>query len=257
MNLKRINTIARINYLEIIRSRTVLLLLIYLVFLVLATQIFSRISIAEPSKIITDIGLGTIEIFGLFLALFIGITLISKEIEKKSIYTLLSKPLKRHEFILGKFLGLCFVSLVFNLVMFIIFILYLYAVGIGVSPYIAVANLHIYLKIVILISIILALSSLSSPVLTGLLSIGFYLIGNSASTIKELVLLSDAPELNLFIRIIYFIIPNFEYFNSKNNVVHIEFIDSLDIFTPVLFAILYIALFLMIACLSFEKKDIK
>ncbi len=257
MNLKRIKTIARINYLEIIRSRTVLIILIYLIFLLLASQIFSKITIAEPSRVIIDIGLATIEVFGVFLALFVGITLISKEIEKKSIYILLSKPLKRYEFILGKFFGLSIVSLVFNIAMFIIFVLYLFILDIKVSPYLIVANIHIYLKIVILISIVLALSSMSSTVLTGLLSIGFYLIGSSASSIKELVILSESPKLSMLINIIYFLIPNFEYFNSKNNVVHIEFIHSIDIFTPFLFAIIYSCLFLVIAVLAFQKRDIK
>lgn len=257
MNIKRISTIAKINYLEVIRSKTVFIILIYFIFLLLITQIFSRITIAEPSKVIIDLSLATIEVFGLFLGLFIGINLISKEIEKKSIYTLLSKPLKRSEFILGKFFGLCFVSLVFNLLMFFIFILYLLILGISTNFYLFIACIHIYLKITVLIAIILALSSMSSTVLTGLLSIGFYLIGNTASSIKDLSAVSESPQLHTMINIIYFIIPNFEYFNSKNNVVHMEFIHSIDIFTPFLFSFLYCAIFLLIAILTFEKKNIK
>lgn len=257
MKINRTMTIARINYLEVVRSKTVFIILIYIIFLLLVSQIFSRITIAEPSKVIIDICLATIEIFGIFLSLFIGITLISKEIEKKSIYTLLSKPLKRSEFIIGKFTGLCLVSLLFNLVMFIVFVVYLFILRIPVSPYYFIATLHIYLKIVVFVSIILALSSMSSTVLTGLLSIGFYLIGNTASNIKELTILSDSPELMTLINLLYFFIPNFEYFNSRNNVVHFEYIHSIDIFTPFVFAILYSLIFLAIAIFTFEQKDIK
>ena len=86
---------------ESVRDKVLYNLVLFAVLLIAASYLIGQLTAGQDVKIIKDLGLGAIQIFGLFIAVFIGIGLVSKEVERRSIYGLLSKPVRRHELILG------------------------------------------------------------------------------------------------------------------------------------------------------------
>ena len=255
--LKRMWAVAYNTFLETYRSQTMWVIFVYLVVMVAASQLFSYVTIVERSRIIIDIGLASLELFCVFISLFVGINLVAQEMNNKTIYTLLSKPLRRSEFILGKYMGLSLISMVTNSIMFLLLAGYLTVWGIPLNSLYIVCNVHLLLELFVLNAVILALSSLSSPILTGLLSLGAYLIGQTANSVKEIMSVSKHAAVVFIADVIYAIVPNMTYFNSKNAVVHGHAFQAFDIWLPFAFAALYIAFFLFIAVMAFAKKHVK
>src|SRR5205085_10360863 len=104
--VSRIRLVAWHVFKESVRDRVLYAIAAFAVLLVMASLLIGQITAGQDLKIIKDLGLATIELAGVLMAVFIGIGLVSREIDRRSIYSLLAKPLARWEFIVGKFLGL-------------------------------------------------------------------------------------------------------------------------------------------------------
>ena len=110
--LNRLLAVGANTFRETVRERVLYNLVFFAILMTLSGLLLGQLSIRQDEKIIKDVGLGAMELFGTLIAIFVGVGLVSKEIERRSLYPLLAKPLSRGEFFLGKFLGLCFTLLV-------------------------------------------------------------------------------------------------------------------------------------------------
>jgi len=102
----RLSAITLNTFREAVRDRVLYNLIIFVLLLVASAPLFSQISIGMQRLILVNVGLSSISLFGVIIAIFIGIGLVSKEIEKRTLYTILSRPVRRWEFIAGKYFGL-------------------------------------------------------------------------------------------------------------------------------------------------------
>ncbi len=122
----KILAVALNTFKEAVRNKVLYFLLVFAVLIIGLSTFLSDLSITGPEKMIKDIGLASIDFFGFLIAVLVGITLIYNEIEKRTIYTIISKPIDRSQFILGKYFGLLITVYVNVIFMSIVFFTVLY-----------------------------------------------------------------------------------------------------------------------------------
>ncbi len=187
--------IARNTFRECVRDKVLYNLVIFAVLIIGSSLILGTITIGDVRQIIINLGLSTISFFGTLIAILIGIQLVHKEIDKKTVYSLLSKPVARHEFILGKYLGLSMTLAVNVSVMILgvyLAVLYLRHSFQASDVQILLAGILILIELMLVIAIALLFSTFSTPALSALFTFCLYVIGHFNADIRHYGLSSDS-----------------------------------------------------------------
>lgn len=255
--MKRITAVAINTYREAIRNKILYSVLFFLVILLGISTILGSFTLGETHRFVINFGLSGTELLGVIMAVVIGTGLIYNEIQRRTIYTVLSKPIKRWQFILGKFLGLGLTLLIQELLMIIIVAIFLLFVKGKISLIFFVGAFYIYLTILLTIALSIFFSTFTSPILSGLFTVTFYLIGESLEELRVLLTtkLAHSPCSRTLVQIIYDILPNFGNLNIKNEVVHNLHLPEGYIMNSTFYAIAYILFLLTISTLIFERKQ--
>jgi ABC-type transport system involved in multi-copper enzyme maturation permease subunit len=251
----KIWAIAGITFKEAKRDRILYLLFFFAAVAIVASRILAILTVGDRAKIIKDVGLGSISIFGILMAVLIGTSLVYKEIDKKTIFTLLSKPLHRAQFILGKFLGLVLTLFVMTAFMSLIFLAIVYLNTSKVEWRMLVAVAYIFLELVLITSVAIFFSSFSTPILSSIFSLAFYLIGHLSWGLELLIQKMIAGAGRTALRLLYMVLPDLENFNFKTEVVHNLPIPSGIYLTSLLYGLCYTAFILALAVLIFRRRD--
>ncbi len=251
----KIGAIAGITFKEAKRDRILYLLFFFAAVGIVASRVLAVLTVGDRIKIIKDVGLASISIFGVLMAILIGTGLVYKEIDKKTIYTLLAKPLHRAEFILGKFLGLVLTLFVMTAAMTVIFLAIVYAHTLKVETGLLVAVVYIFLELVLITAVAILFSSFSTPILSSLFALGFYLIGHLSWGL-ELILKKMQPGTGRsLVRALSMILPDLENFNFKTEVVHGLPIPPGIPLSAFFYGVCYTAFILGLAVLIFRRRD--
>ena len=258
--LSRIFTIARNAFREAVRDRVLYNLVLFVLILTAGAIFLGELSAAQESKIIVDMGLSAMLIFGAFIAIFVGVGLVYKEIERRTIYAIFSKPVSRGEFLVGKYLGLCLTLLVNVVVMGTGVSLALMYVKGGWEPLILSvwpAVLLIYLELMILTAVALLFSSFSSPALSALLTFFVFIIGHFSADLKTFAASMGTQGARYFFGALFYLLPNLANYSYITPAAHGQS-PSLTTLLPVfLYAVVYITLLLAAATLIFNKRNFK
>ena len=254
MNIK-LRALALNTFKEAVRNKVFYLLVVLGVTTALSSQIISMLTLGDRVKVLKDVGLASIDFFCVLIAVFTGINLVHKEIDKKTLYNIISKPISRSSFILGKFLGLALTLLVALVSMAAIFFVFLLLSSGGFDPGILLYFLLLYLQLLIITSISLVFSSFSTPILASIFTISLYLIGQVTWTFNEFKHKLVKPLEKIIAYIFYYILPNLEKFNIKNEVVMKVKLDNYLILTAILYGLGYTAALLLLTILIFNRKE--
>ncbi|MGD9822953.1 ABC transporter permease [Desulfobacter sp.] len=241
---------------ESIRDKIFYSLLFFAAILILFSIVLGKLTIGDPMKIIKDFGLGAISIGGTLIALFVGIGMVYKEMEKRTIYIILSKPLARWQFFMGKYLGLSLTILVEVAVMTILLFSLCFAYEQTLPWILLTAIVPIYIEILIILAFAVFFSAFSSPFLSGMFTLAIFIIGHFT---QDLRLLAQASQDTVFKALAdgaYYILPNLERLNYKTRVVHGLAIPGQELGLSFVYAVCYAALILTAAVLIFERRDI-
>jgi ABC-type transport system involved in multi-copper enzyme maturation permease subunit len=251
----KIGAIAGITFKEAQRDRVLYLLFFFAAVGILAARVLAVLTVGDRVKIVKDVGLSSISVFGVLMAILIGTGLVYKEIDKKTIYTLLAKPLHRAEFILGKFLGLVLTLFVMTAAMAAIFLAIVYAHTLKIEIGLLVAIAYIFVELVLVTAVAILFSSFSTPILSSLFALAFYLIGHLSWGL-ELILKKMAPGPGrTLVRALYAVLPDLENFNFKTEVVHGLPIPPGLYLSSLLYGVCYTAFVLILAVLIFRRRD--
>lgn len=256
--ISRILTIARNTFREAVRDR-VLYNLVLFVLLITASAIFlGELTAGQEARTIVNLGLSAMLIFGAFISIFVGVSLVSKEIERRTIYAIFSKPIGRSEFIVGKYLGLCLTLLVNVLIMGIGVSLALLAVGGGQLAFtIWGAIFLIYLELTILTAVAILFSSFSSPALSALLTFFIFVIGHFSQSLREFAANLGSTFTKFFFDALYYILPNLSFFSFAANAAHGDKPPIGMIGGAILYAFAYILVLLAITVIIFSRRNFK
>ncbi|MGZ5495385.1 MAG: ABC transporter permease [Candidatus Aminicenantales bacterium] len=251
----KIRAIAGITFKEAKRDRILYLLFFFAALGIVASRVLAILTVGDRVKIIKDVGLASISLFGVLMAILIGTGLVYKEIDKKTIYTLLAKPLHRAEFILGKFLGLVLTLFVMTGAMALIFLAIVYAHTLRIEGSLLVAIAYIFLELVLITAVAILFSSFSTPILSSLFALAFYLIGHLSWGLELIIKKMRPGAGKALVRGLAMILPDLENFNFKTEVVHGLPIPPAIYLTSFLYGVCYTAFILGLAVLIFRRRD--
>jgi ABC-type transport system involved in multi-copper enzyme maturation permease subunit len=257
--MNRIAVIAFNTFREAVRDRVLYNLILFALLLVASALLFGEISIGIERIIVINLGLTAISIFGMVIAIFIGIGLVSKEIDKRTLYTVLSRPVRRWEFILGKFCGLAGTLVVNTLLMAVGFfgaLLLLTHQFQRTDGWLLVAIYFIVLQFVIITALALLFSSFSSPLLSAVFAFAFFIIGTFAEDLRGFAAMAHGLSRLLATAVAY-LIPNFAAFNVISRVAHDQPLSVSLAFYNTVYAMLYAAAAIAGAVLIFERRNLK
>jgi ABC-type transport system involved in multi-copper enzyme maturation permease subunit len=255
----RIVHIARNTFREAVRDRVLYNLIAFALLLSGAAILVGQISIAIEKLVVINLSLTAVSLFGTVIAIFIGIGLVSKEIEKRTLYTVLSRPVRRWEFIVGKFFGLAGTLVVNTFFMAIgVFAALLYVAHRFQKPdaWILVALWFIVLQFLIICALALLFSSFSSPLLSAVFAFALFVIGSLAGDLRGFAGVVHGFGRWLAIGIAY-LVPNFAALNVISAVAHEQPIALRLIFYNTAYALTYAAMALCGAVLIFERRNLK
>jgi ABC-type transport system involved in multi-copper enzyme maturation permease subunit len=256
----RIAAIARNAFREAVRDRVLYNLVLFVLLLIVGAIFLGELSAAQESKIIVDLGMGAMLLFGTFIAIFVGVGLVYKEIERRTIYAIFSKPVGRGEFLVGKYLGLGFTLLVNVAVMGLGITLALIYVRGGWSPLalsIWPAVLLIYMELMILTAVALLFSSFSSPTLSALLTFFIFIIGHFSADLRGFGASMGTTSARLLFGALYYLLPNLSYYNFITPAAHGETPPVSALLGAFAYAVIYSAVLLSAATLVFNRRNFK
>jgi ABC-type transport system involved in multi-copper enzyme maturation permease subunit len=245
---------------EAVRDRVLYNLVFFALLMIGAAILVGQISIGIERLVIINLGLSAISIFGLVMAIFIGVGLVSKEIEKRTLYSLLAKPIRRWEFLVGKYAGLVLTLIINTSFMTLGLAAALFYVGrplVRSDVTILVAIYFILLSLALVTAIALFFSCFSSPMLSTIFTLGLYVTGVFAKDIRGFGALTKSPWLKAATRALYYVVPNFHNFNAIAAAAHGESIPFTLVWQNTLYALLYVAAVLLAASAVFSRRNLK
>jgi Cu-processing system permease protein len=253
--MNRILVIAFNTFRENLRDKILYNLLVFAVLLMGASILLGALTIAEQEKIITDMGLASINLIGVVIAIFVGIGLVSKEIERRTIYTILARPISRTQFILGKYAGLVITLGVNLVIMFGVFLLTLWLTHVPITLVLAQATGLIMVELLVVTAIALFFSTFSTPTLSATFTLGLYLIGHLTSDLRELADKSSSEFTKALMTGLYYMSPNLEVLNIKGQAVSgVPLAWSYQL-SATLYGLCYASLLLVGAALIFQRRN--
>jgi ABC-type transport system involved in multi-copper enzyme maturation permease subunit len=255
--MAKIAAIALNTFRESVRDRVLYNLVLFVLLLVVASIVMGRIAIGQEAKLVVDMGLSAMTVFGLLIAILLGIGLVSKEIEKRTLANLLSKPVRRSTFILGKYAGLCLTLAVQCTVMGAAVTLALLYAGDRSPGRLWPAAVLIFLELAILTGVALLFSTFSSPALSALFTLLVFLIGRWSPDLKLIAGTSASVSARTIGRALYHLLPNLANFNFINETAHGQSAPAQLVAGNAIYAAGYIAALLAASVLIFERRDFK
>lgn len=251
--------IASNTFREAVRDRVLYNLIAFALLLSGAAILVGQISIEIEKLVVINLGLTAVSLFGMVIAIFIGIGLVSKEIEKRTLYTVLSRPVRRWEFIIGKFFGLAgtlTVNAFFMAIGVFAALFYVSHKFAHADALIFVALYFIILEFLIICSLSLLFSSFSSPLLSAVFAFSLFVIGNFAEDLRNFAAMAHGISRWLATGAAY-LVPNFSAFNVITSIAHGQPVPGQLILNNTLYALFYAAMALSGAVLIFEYRDLK
>jgi len=257
---RRVVAIARNAFREAVRDRVLYNLVVFVLLLIAGAIFLGELSAGQEAKIIIDLGLSAILLFGVFISIFVGVGLVYKEIERRTLYAILSKSVGRGEFLLGKYLGLCLTLLVNVAIMGIGLSLALVYVKRGWDPLVVgiwPAILLIYVELMLMTGVAMLFSAFSSPALSALLTFFVFVIGHFSADLKTLAgSLGRAPS-RWFFAGLYYLLPNLANYNAITSAAHGMTPGARSLIAAVVYGFVYVGALLAATTLIFSRRNLK
>ena len=255
MRLKPIGVIALNTFRENLRDKILYNLLLFALLLIGASVILGELTIAEKKKMVFDIGLAAINLVGVVISVFVGIGLVSKEIERRTVYTIMARPISRPHFILGKYCGLALTLLVNVSVMLAVYLVTLWVNQVDVHVSVLQAVVLIYVELLLITAIALFFSTFSSATLSAMMTLGLYIVGHLTTDLKALAEKSAQSSVKTVTTALYYVCPNLEALNLKGEAAAGLSMGVSYLTLAAAYGLLYAAVLVTGACYVFQRRD--
>jgi ABC-type transport system involved in multi-copper enzyme maturation permease subunit len=253
----RIWTIATNTVREAIRNKLLYILLFFAVGLILAGVFLSSLSYVESQRILQDIGLAAIRLFGVVIAIFVGVNLIYKEVDRRTVYTILSKPLSRVEFLLGKYLGLVMTIWMQAAVMIAAFLVVSWLTDAPLTSAHAAAFGLIGMELALVVALATLFSAFTTPMLASFFTAGLWFVGHLTRDLRDIGASSDLESVKNVTGALHRVLPDLEAFNLTVEAAHGLTVTASDVWLPVAYGLGYVAILLAGAVTLFERRDFR
>ena len=258
--MRRAAIVALNTFREAVRDRVLYNLVFFALAMIAASILVGEVSIGIEEMVIVTLGLSAISVIGLLIAVFIGVGLVSKEMDKRTLYALLAKPVRRWEFLLGKFGGLVLTLGVNTAAMAVGLFLSLGLVKHGtehVEGPVLVAVYFILLKLALVVALALLFSCFTTPLLSILYTAGLYIAGLFVTDMRTFQSETMSPGLQTLLRWLSYLLPNFENFDVMAAAAHGRAVPGVLILQNTAYAALYCVVVLTAAATIFTRRNLK
>jgi ABC-type transport system involved in multi-copper enzyme maturation permease subunit len=258
--MRRAGVVALNTFREAVRDRVLYNLVFFALLMMLAAIVVGQISIGIEQSVIVSLGLSAISVIGLLISVFLGVALVSKEMDKRTLYALLAKPVRRWEFLLGKFGGLVLTLAVNTAAMaagLLLVMLYVKHSLERSDAVVLVAVYFILLKLALIVALALLFSCFTTPLLAILFTAGLYIVGLYVQALRNLPLEVMSPAMTAFTKWLSYLLPNFENFNVMALAAHGRAVPGTLILQNTTYAAVYCAMVLTAAAVVFSRRDLK
>jgi Cu-processing system permease protein len=258
--MSRVAVVALNTFREAVRDRVLYNLVFFALLMIAASVIVGQISIGIEQSVIISLGLSAISVIGLLIAVFLGVALVSKEMDKRTLYALLAKPVRRWEFLLGKFGGLVLTLAVNTAAMTLGLLLTMLYVKHGLERsdvVVFVAVYFIWLKLALIVALALLFSCYTTPILAILFTAGLYIVGLYVQELRNLPAQVMSPGMAAFAKWLSYLLPNFENFNVMAMAAHGRAVPGALILQNTLYTMVYCTIVLTAAAVVFSRRNLK
>jgi len=256
-SLVRIHALALNTFREAIRNKLLYTLLGFSFVMIAFGVVLATLSYVEVDEILQDMGMGAIRFFSAGIAIFVGIGLIHNEVDRRTIFTILSKPVSRTEFLVGKWAGLTFTIWLQLVLMATAFAAVSALVGAPLGPDHGIAIGLIGLELMVLVAIATFFSAFTTPMLAAFFTIGLWLIGHLSRDLQALGQQSDLESVSALSTFVFVVMPDFEVFNKTLEAVHGLPIAGSEIGLALVYACGYTTCALVLGSMIFSRRDFK
>ncbi len=256
-SLHRICVLALNTYREAVRDKLLYNLLLFAALMIASSILLAQIQIGKDERIYRDVGLSAISFFGMLIAIFVGINLVYREISTKTVYTMLSKPVRRWEFLTGKYVGLLSLLAVEVAIMSACFLGVLVWKGSEFSNGLVWAITLIYLELALVTAIAIFFSSFTTPYLAGMFTVALWIVGHLLADLRAFGKNSDLPWLKPMLETLYWTLPNLDRLDIKADASAGNPIELARVGMAALYAALYSLGLMVSAVLLFQRRDFR
>ncbi len=253
--MREVLTIGIGTFGEAIRRRILVVFLLFAILSIVGSQVFKTFSPGEEDKFVIDLGINAIRWFSILIAILLGAVMIPQEIERKTLHTILAKPVGRGQFILGKFVGTC-MAVLFNAGMMSIAFAIVYVIqqkGEAINLNLLIQLLLTYAELVLFVAIVIFLSSFASTIFVLVVSFCIIVIGSTASFWASIP--GDNPVSQLLFIAIHSLAPNFELFDISRAILTNSAISMDLVYYPITYAAMYSSIVLVLAFVIFNERQ--
>jgi len=255
--LMRIGTIAVNTVREAVRNKLLYALLLFAVLLILSGVFLSSLSYVESERILQDIGMGAIRLLGVAIAIFVGVGLIHKEVDRRTVFTILAKPLSRAEFLLGKFAGLVLTIWMQMAIMIAVFAVVSLGTGVPLTWGHGAAFLLLGVELAVMVAIATFFSAFTTPMLASFFSGGLWVVGNLTRDLRDIGAQSPVESVQTLTRLAHRVLPDLDAFNLSIEAAHGLPIVASDVWLAIAYGSAYVAVVLVAAVSVFERRDFR
>jgi ABC-type transport system involved in multi-copper enzyme maturation permease subunit len=258
--MRRVGVVALNTFREAVRDRVLYNLVFFALLMIAASILVGQISIGIEQSVIVSLGLSAISVIGILIAVFLGVALVSKEMDKRTLYALLAKPVRRWEFLLGKFGGLVLTLAVNTAAMTLGLLLAMVSVKHSLETSdtaVLVAVYFILLKLALIVALALLFSCFTTPLLAILFTVGLYIVGLYVQELRNLPAQVMTPATAAFTKGLSYLLPNFENFNVMAMAAHGQTVPGTLILQNTLYTVAYCTIVLVAASAAFSRKNLK
>jgi ABC-type transport system involved in multi-copper enzyme maturation permease subunit len=258
--MRRAGVVALNTFREAVRDRVLYNLVFFALLMMAAAIAVGQISVGIEQTVIVSLGLSAISVIGLLISIFIGVALVSKEMDKRTLYALLAKPVRRWEFLLGKFAGLVLTLAVNTAAMALGLLLVMIYMKHSLERSDAVVLVAVYfilLKLALIVALALLFSCFTTPLLAILFTVGLYIVGLYVQELRNLPVEVMSPAMSAFTKWLSYLLPNFENFNVMAMAAHGRAVPGALILQNTLYTVVYCTIVLTAAAVVFSRRDLK
>lgn len=253
----RIVQVAANTFRETVRDKFFYSIVVFSVFVIGLTYYLAELSVGDFNRVLIDFGLGAIHVFSVLVAIFLGITLLSKEVEKRTVYVILSRPVRRWEFIVGKFAGLFLTAAVSVAVMTVVLFLLVLAQSGRWFWGLWGASAGILLELGVLIGFSIVFSTFTTATMAAVFSFSAFVLGHLSRDLVFFGGRSSVPAVRTLSRALFLALPNLETFNYRNDVIYGDVRGAAFYGYAGGYFLAYLALLLLVSSVIFSRRDLK
>jgi ABC-type transport system involved in multi-copper enzyme maturation permease subunit len=255
--LRHIGVFAANTFREAARNKLLYNLLLFAILMIASSVGFAELHLGYRSRIYRDFGLSAIALFGVLIAIFVGINLVNRELAQKTVYTMLAQPVRRHEFLLGKYVGLLALLAVEVAVMSACFFAVLWAYRSGIDAPLFVAVGFVFVELALVTAVALFFSSFTTPYLAGMFTVALWVAGHLLADLRAFGEHTELEGLRALTQALYWVLPNLDRLDFKSDAAAGNPIGFARAAWALGYAALYSSALLAAAALLFRRRDFR